>query len=912
MPLLGKKYSLNKKMFGNINTNFFKLTLIFISLFGFLGLPLHATPVNCDTLTTSAEINQCYKDNAFYGKLQIFSDSPSPISTTTQTLTLSLGLGDPIFTGLKRSRDKFIHDYLDVPIGKIEKIRDKNIQRFNLKSILRTEEWQIENDLIATLKSIFGLDDMSGTLAQLKAARLNQCREKRTTADTNCRSSTPDNSSQRSSCLAIAASIEENCFKITSSPTALANIRQQLIDTQNLILDRIASVSLVNSDPIMDLRNQIKKYTSVIDDTTLKVTEAANMDFGVDIQTTMGTSINDLIKSTISSKFEQTLNLPAGSIGVDVFTGQGQADLLNFRSSGYSRINDLCDLTKCLAYPKSKRGSDDYRTRCIEAGYTGDDLNRLVNEMRQKLTLLLARLIIVKLFTEIAIQEKLNAITDNIQCAIAATQNTIGESISSSLTDYDSLFSASNLINSTNEQKESLTSISKCLSQSSQRTRRLLSCGAEIFMQKQAGIPEPIIPYVLWGQFNAPFISDVGLTGKCEQEGALIQGLTANKEISACVAEGKTKTWLANYEACKSGNVKFKLDMSINPVFPALTDALRLATKASCESNFSVAQTSQYITLENVKSNTSLNPPSADQGRWEDLKTNISNAKRSLFVKRLAPSAFPTTKEGTCAKTMFNIVFNQQHYVEDISCTIIDPFISNIPIAPILYSTNLHLEDTVPAPTEPVAIIPSVIKLCNDSSKLVYEHFTTNDITEQEKNNTASTSVYNPTNTRSFSAVPEMEKFKITRAISNIAFCDNFFFNIANMTFPIYQKKDNLINANSYKARYDLFMSPYTQTTSEEYKNSQFQETITMLNKRSQKEKFHLCITKPTIKSDNPIDKAIYEFCKSFKIELFDVYYHKASRDLNMPLIGDDYQDKIDKYIDKHSEYFQTGAMTYD
>jgi hypothetical protein len=31
-----------------------------------------------------------------------------------------------------------------------------------------------------------------------------------------------------------------------------------------------------------------------------------------------------------------------------------------------------------------------------------------------------------------------------------------------------------------------------------------------------------------------------------------------------------------------------------------------------------------------------------------------------------------------------------------------------------------------------------------------------------------------------------------------------------------------------------------------------------------------------------------------------------------MPLIGDDYQDKIDKYIDKHSEYFQTGAMTYD
>lgn len=899
-------------MFGNINTKIFKLSSIFISLFIFLGQSVHATPVICDTLATADEVFQCYKDQEFYAKLKIFSSPPNSFTSITGTKTLSLGLGDPVFTGLKRSRDKFIHDYLDVPIGKIEDIRDKNIQRFNLKSIFRTDDWQIENDLIATLKSVFGLDDLSGTLAQLKQARLNKCKDKRTAEEDICDTTTTASTSARSSCLAIAASIEENCFKVTSSPTALRKIRQQLTDTQDLILARIASVSLVNSDPIIDLRNEIKKYTSVVDDTVLKLQNSAQMDFDVDISTTMGTTINDLIKSTINNKLEQTLNLPTGSIGVDVYTGKGQRDILNFRSSGYSKIHDLCDLTKCLAYPKSKRGSADYQSRCIDAGYTSDDLNRLVNEMRQKLTLLLSRLIIVKLFTEIAIQEKLNAITDNIQCAIAATQNTIGESVSSSLTDYDSLYSATSMVNYTNEQKDSMASIAKCLSESSQQTRRQLSCGAEVFMQKKAGMPKAIIPYILWGRFNKPFISDIGATLKCEADGALTQSLKANTEISACVAEGKTKTWVANYEECKSGNASFKLDLTINPVFPALTDALRLSTKASCETNFAIAPSSQHITLENIKANPSINPPTADQGRWEDLRTNISNAKRSLFIKRLAPSAFPTTAEGTCAKSMFNIIFNQQHYVKKVQCSVIDPYISGIPIAPVLNSENLSLESPNPPPTEIVALIPSVIKLCNDSSKLVYSFFANNSIPESDKNNTLPSSVYNPTNTRSFGSSAEMNKFKITRAISNIAFCDNFFFDIANITFPIYMNKEYLINSNAYQNRRNLFMDPYRQLKGEDYINEQFIETLNMLDKRSQQEKFDLCITKPIIQDDTPISNAISQFCKKFKINLFDIYYKKATSDLNIPLIGPDYQKQIDSYITNTTEYFQTGTMKHD
>jgi len=124
---------------------------------------------------------------------------------------------------------------------------------------------------------------------------------------------------------------------------------------------------------------------------------------------------------------------------------------------------------------------------------------------------------------------------------------------------------------------------------------------------------------------------------------------------------------------------------------------------------------------------------------------------------------------------------------------------------------------------------------------------------------------------------------------------------------------DNIVQ----RQRFGDWVSKQTQTTS--YIDGiimndslfQYKSTIEMLIRRSESEKFNICIKnndndwidKPTL-----IRKARKDYCKDYRISLFDRYYDSAATAFNYPITDDQSRIKVDKYIDAQTRKYEEGT----
>ena len=194
----------------------------------------------------------------------------------------------------------------------------------------------------------------------------------------------------------------------------------------------------------------------------------------------------------------------------------------------------------------------------------------------------------------------------------------------------------------------------------------------------------------------------------------------------------------------------------------------------------------------------------------------------------------------------------------------------------------------------PNTLVPSVKKLCEDSAVVVNEHFSLmSPFTPQQLESIRKDkeSIYNVSNSILKPNTPENTKYRITRAISNIGYCSDFFTNLGYERIFKEQDITKYENENSYLTRLDLKQGniSYNEYKAQKVQNRQYQETLAMLSKRTETERYNLCIKHSEYRQTDYYDRkgikqAVFDFCKTYKINKFDKYFTDALTDFDFPL----------------------------
>jgi len=759
---------------------------------------------------TRDSLSDCYaaKQRA---DLQTISTGRVNIPMLRESYTIELGLGDPIFSGLKRKRDNFIDKYISQPIAKVTEIRDKNIQKYNLKTLYSnmggpTEP--LENTLIRIMKNVFGLDDLSDTFAGIKEKRLEKCQKGSNDKKASCLNI--GDSYEKAKCFAEAQDIVDNCYKFTTNVSGLDKVRNQLGKWEDKILEEIASVSLMKSDEIQKLKTSIRNSTKSLDDTMNDINDSLSLE--------IGGKLGDFLNETepheiIERKIGAMLGVDESIMGAGTFSGNNTGDLLNFKSIRSKKINNLCDLTSCLVYPKSKKfypaghpsegdPMPEYKSKCLDQGLSTKKLNEKVNEARKKIILMASKMILKKLLIELPIQEYMNQLKRSLVCAQHATAATLKQSFKKS----DAL--KVDDIKTTTEESDSIVDEALgSVAAHSKTAKRVAECTTFSNTQQQTKSTN-LFKLALTKISN--ILKSTGLTtsvesipfgalnaqGGVEGENLASAESAAKANLEDCLREGQEITWVSNYNKCNAEDMDFNLNFEFNFKIPQLMEAQRKQTKQQCEASLAPISRKFTFVFDSLNKNPSVTPSySVDAERWADLKLKLNSSNNTLRRMKISPRSYYPTEQSLCSKKILRLIDNQEYSSKDFECKILDE-----PNAPLLKMAEVELEDygkdgTLTNGELPTKLIPSVKRLCIESSKKVIDNFKNQPVftpkeikaIEDDQEN-----IYNIKN-----AKRTEDKFKITRAISNINFCNNFFSNIGN--YNLDKELDIKMVLNYYK-----------------------------------------------------------------------------------------------------------------
>ena len=854
--------------------------------------------LNTATEITPAVLTSCRREERS-NRLRIL-DYAQPLDLDTGSYTIELGLGEPAFSDLRTMRDDFVEKYINLPISEIEEVRDRRIQKFNLKTLYGDTGEKINSNILSSLESAFGLDDLEETFAEFIKNRKETCDVKFKEAKELC--SNIDDIYDKSQCSAAAYDIKNNCFKYTTKNSKLGSIHDSLNVWEDHILEEINKISFVEHDEVQKLYSLASSKLEKIDNKVNSLNEKLSLN--------LGGRLNEYLSSKdpielIERRLGAHLDIGDSLVGFGTSSKTNTQDIINFSASKKTSLNNLCDLTTCLVYPESKKYSDpektkytdDYQSKCADVGLTSEDVDEKINEIRRQLTVLVGKLVLQKIMTETPIYEYMNQIKRSVMCASHATLAAIADGLSSS---SDS--SCASCSSSSAKLSSGVASISKtegrsfkCLEQGADQTSTSSDVQGQVGLGKVSGWLVGALQTV--GLFtvaeNVPFATPT-VQVKGNQQKVLTEQLTDVAALQACQKEGQSETWIANYNKCVAEDISFNLGFEFNFKLPELFEALRSSTELQCESSLQAIPISTTITFDALYNNPDVTPKSFsnDHSRWSTLSMSMISAQEALSKMKINPSLFFETSEAICATKSLDIISTQASTSSPLECSILD-----IDNPPVIDWTKSDLDDFGQGNDEelPDTLVPSVRKLCEDSSSLVAEHFADlNGFSEVALRGikTDPESIYNVKNSILKPNNPDNTEYRITRSIANIHFCSSFFTNIANKRILKDQDLSTYQNISGYLDRLALKNGElkYSEYMAKKEVNRKYQETLKMLNRRSQKEKYNLCVKNSTYRdvdySDRVgIKKAVFDFCKTYKIDRFDKYFSDSLTDFDFPLV---------------------------
>lgn len=859
---------------------------------------------------------KCYLDE-MRNSLKIKSRQ-SQISLISSSYTFDLGLGEPIFSGLKRKRDKFISDYLDKNISKVKKIQRENIRRFNLKSMMSNSAG--ENAIISSLKRIFNLTSVEDMIKEFRKKRMDSCQKESNSKRSSCESF--DAPLSRQKCEAEAEAILDNCFKFSTNTTALGKLQNKLKDLENSVLDRIAKVTLINQDEFDSLVGSIMDKAKNIDDRVSSLNRGLNLDF----DGKLGELISGDPTITIEKMVAEKAGISMSLVGPDSWkVKEPNSQFLNYKVAfSTQKINNICDLTKCLVYPSSKKYDGDgnptagYKSQCLDQNLTEEYLNELVNEARKKLTVIVSKLVLKEIMARIGIDALMSDIRNSLICGQAATSKTIsdgfqdtfgfggtevfGEAAAGSMT---SMFSGAPKIKATSDK------LLRCLN-SIEDTKTETTKSVEGGLIKCGGPVGHI--YVASGAANIPF-GCIKVQGKVQQENAIMATPKVNAAIKACMSEGESKEWIANYNECVAadGNFKFgagfgaDLNIGIGSFFSWM-DRISIG---QCKGLLSTNRRSSYGGTLSIVVNPTIseNPENLDS-IFLNVSSKLMQAKKELFRNKIDASKYLATRQMLCANNALEVLKKNSYYTDFKECKILDHELDDtlaedrvpkISVEKLLSGFQIPNEAISP----PEHLLPSVIDLCTKSADYVMDNLST-EFPEGD-----SKGVDDPLDPRSTGSSIVEGAPAISKAISNVNKC-SMFFNDMELVLP---RSDIDLGSLVEREKFSSWIlkqrsgTSYLEGVMLDDALFQYKQTLDMLSRRSDRELFNICI-KNDDWEDKPslVRRARNEFCKGYRISLFDRYYDEAATAFNYPITDQPTRIKVDRYIDAQERKYREGT----
>jgi hypothetical protein len=841
--------------------------------------------------------------------------SNSTIPLITHSYTLDLGLGEPVFGSLKRSRDNFIRKHITDNIAKIETHRDEMMRKFNLKSAYNNIIGP-QPSMLSNLKSLFGLDGLAETFAQIKAARQQKCDEKFQNEYNSCQ--LLGTHQEKSNCLSEAYAIKSNCFKFTTNKPLFNNITQLLDKYENQLLEAVDSISLVNTDGFRSIRTSLESASAVVESKT----DEFNKIFSVDIDGRLGGYLEGNLTDLLERKIGNLIGVDETLLGPGTYANKLPEDeyLLNFNqdfSGSVSTSGNLCNLTKCLMYPKSKRGSTDYKTTCVAAGLSEGDLNKTINNVRRQLTAYASTMVMRKLMIDIPVQAQLKKIRTALVCAQVATLNTVQGTIASGINSIPGL-SVSGEASTTVVENAGSDTATECFKENSQQAKSGVNTSGGFGALHQAG------DIKMWGPFtatfNVPYISRLMAQVGIEFDGALTAPIKNLQVLALCQAKGKSDAWLENYQNCEADYDTFTIHgPTVNASVKGLMFSQWKWAKAECDANLWPSTEPTVLTrkLEYAKTNPDITPDplSPNSLRWDELTDAMISAKERLNKAKIKPFNFPT-QNAICANNLFEVIRKQNNNIfanSSYSCAVIDES-----DAPLISVNSVVIDDINLASGSTIQpLVPSIMELCISSADIIKSDYRLDTTLDDQlpigvtRYNIPTDHVFNPQN-----SIKITDEYALTRAISNIKYCDTFFSEIIGLKFPISISVPSLANQN-------LLMDELTKNQNQltyaemsvlDKATLDYNETLSMIKSLSEVEQFALCVKKSKYrellyKKRSGIDQATLDFCRVYKTNRFDLYYYNAKKSLKFETTTQSGRDSIDREIIINDRRFRDGSI---
>ncbi len=873
--------------------------------------------------------NECYKKKQA-ASFKTLGKSTYVIAKKEKSATLDLGLGKPVFPKLKKSRDNFVYKNITKRISKVSEIRDRNIRRFSLEALYEKVFGTTpkENSIISAFKKIFGLEDLRETINGIKKRKLARCVARGRAATEECTNSA-DTGYKKTRCFAKAADIEDNCFIYSSdslTPAFIAKFSEAAGDLEAKILDKIASTYIIKPDTFAKARAVATGQNNAVD----KTLGALNSLFSFGTGTIVADYLNQWdLNDALERGVVRGLGLDESVIGRGKFAGD-RADPINFKFSRKTPINDICNLSKCLIYPRNKKFNEDgtatadYKSTCLDNGLSPENLSEKVNQARKKLTLIATKLILKEILIKLPLDVYFQQLKRSILCSVTATANTLKQSLSTSDSDDTDILGTgsaiSSAISSAGTLAEALSSpglssmgdrVSKCLAYSDTQQQERKDTTVKVALTKTSVAQIYNIAGITLGSssINTPFATP-NIQLSIEQQNALLSKLKTDRHLHDCLKEGEESTWVKNFDKCVSDDDEANFDFSFDFDIANLLDAQRRATKFQCKSSIRPKARKFSYTLKGAREKGKLfSNPSVPDSSYANLSRKLTRANKILQKLKISPRAFFPSPQSVCAGKILALIQSQNYYAEDFSCSILD----TVPEI-ILKASEVKVTSGIFGSNESEALLPSTLKLCVDSADLIIEKmlqlspFTPTEIKEIAK----SDHIYNIKN----SANPNKD-YKITRSIANIHFCAKFFENVVSLEpLPPIQTatiKNKRLYLDTVEANTKNLTASEIRTLRVD--SGRYNTTLESLKRRNAKEKFNLCVLNSTYRQvtyddRKGIEKAKFDFCKAYKITRFDKYFSDALGDFDFPFTDESSRNRVRNLI-KFREYeYKNGTPT--
>ncbi len=926
-----------------MKTNILIRALLFsLSLFSHNSVIAEVAPTeNLYDCLATASGSYTERNNECYKKKQASSFKTLGKSTYTvakkeksTTLDLDLGLGKPVFSKLKRSRDNFVYKNITRRISKVSEIRDRNIRRLSLEALYTQIAGEPkENGIISALKKIFGLEDLQGTINDIKKRKLERCVARAKEETQKCTAST-DTGYEKNRCFAKAEDIEDNCFIYSSdslTPAFLSKFSEAAGDFEAKILDKIASTYIIKPDTFAKARAVATGENNAVD----KTLSALNSLFSFGTGTLVADYLNQWdLNEVLEREVVRGLGLDESIIGRGKFAGD-RSDPINFKFSRKTPINDICNLSKCLIYPKNKKFNDDgtatadYKSTCLDNGLSPENLSEKVNQARKKLTLIATKLILKEILIKLPLDVYFQQLKRNVLCAVTATANTLKQSLSTSDSDDTDILGAgseiSSAISSAGTLAEALTSpglssmgdrVSKCLAYSDTQQQERKDTTVKVALTKTSVAQIYNIAGITLGStsINTPFATP-NIQLSVEQQNALLSKLKTDRHVQDCLKEGQESTWVKNFDKCVSDDDEANFDFSFDFDIANLLDAQRRATKFQCKSSIRPKARKFSYALKGVREKDKLfSNPSVPDRSYAELDRKLTRANKILQKLKISPRAFFPSPQSVCAGKILALIQSQNYYTKDFSCSILDTVPEVILRASEVEVTAGIFGSNGPESSSP-ALLPSTLQLCVDSAdEIIKKMLKLSPFTPTEIKDIAKfpNHIYNIKN----SANPGSD-YKITRSIANIHFCAEFFENVVSLEPLPPVQTGTIKNKRLYLDAVEANTKNLTasEISALRVDSGRYNSALESLKRRNAKEKFNLCVLNSTYRQVSyddrkGIEKAKFDFCKTYKITRFDKYFTDALSDFDFPFTNESSRNRVRNLI-KFREYeYKNGTPT--